>query len=121
MVQESKVFCCSGEKAELRPFLAVFTSMYRTEVGVAPQDSFKFFHDRMQVDELKQCCRRSLITSEGLLMPFLRLINGNETVDVSFGRKHRSRSQTPMVMSRLIEGAYPKFKVVFEQTVPYRG
>lgn len=117
--KRAKSFVASGEKAELRPVLgAVYFYVQSGEVGVAASDSFKFFHDRMQVDELSNVVVDALITPKSI-DAILEVINGNETVDVSFGKKSIVfKVADAMVMSRLIEGAYPKFKVVFDRPYP---
>lgn len=117
--KRAKSFVASGEKAELRPVLGgVYFYVQNGEVGVASSDSFKFFHDRMQVDELSNVVVDSLITPKSI-DAILEVINGNETVDVSFGKKSIVfKVADAMVMSRLIEGAYPKFKVVFNRPYP---
>ena len=117
--KRAKSLVASGEKAELRPVLGgVYFYVQNGEVGVASSDSFKFFHDRMQVDELSNVVVDSLITPRSI-DAILEVINGNETVDVSFGKKSIVfKVADAMVMSRLIEGAYPKFKVVFDRPYP---
>ena len=117
--KRAKSFVASGEKAELRPVLGgVYFYVQNGEVGVASSDSFKFFHDRMQVDELSSVAVDSLITPRSI-DAILEVINGNETVEVSFGKKSIVfKVADAMVMSRLIEGAYPKFKVVFDRPYP---
>ena len=117
--KRAKSFVASGEKAELRPTLGgIYLYVENGEVGVASSDSFKFFHDRMQVDELSNIVVDALITPRSI-DAILEVINGNETVDVSFGKKSIVfKVADAMVMSRLIEGAYPKFKVVFDRPYP---
>lgn len=117
--KRAKSFVASGEKADLRPVLGgVYFYVQNGEVGVASSDSFKFFHDRMQVDELSSIAVDSLITPRSI-DAILEVINGNETVEVSFGKKSIVfKVADAMVMSRLIEGAYPKFKVVFDRPYP---
>lgn len=117
--KRAKSFVASGEKAELRPVLGgIYFYVQNGEVGVASSDSFKFFHDRMQVDELSSVVVDALITPKSI-DAILEVINGNETVDVSFGKKSIVfKVADAMVMSRLIEGAYPKFKVVFDRPYP---
>lgn len=117
--KRAKVFVASGEKAELRPTLGgIYFYVEKGEVGVASSDSFKFFHDRMMVDELNDVIVDALITPKSI-DAILEVINGNETVDVSFGKKSIVfKVADAMVMSRLIEGAYPKFKVVFNRPYP---
>lgn len=117
--KRAKSFVASGEKADLRPVLGgVYFYVQNGEVGVASSDSFKFFHDRMQVDELSSVAVDSLITPRSI-DAILEVINGNETVEVSFGKKSIVfKVADAMVMSRLIEGAYPKFKVVFDRPYP---
>lgn len=117
--KRAKSFVASGEKVELRPVLGgIYFYVQNGEVGVASSDSFKFFHDRMQVDELSSVAVDSLITPRSI-DAILEVINGNETVDVSFGKKSIVfKVADAMVMSRLIEGAYPKFKVVFDRPYP---
>ena len=117
--KRAKSFVASGEKADLRPVLGgIYFYVQNGEVGVASSDSFKFFHDRMQVDELSSVAVDSLITPRSI-DAILEVINGNETVDVSFGKKSIVvKVADAMVMSRLIEGAYPKFKVIFNRPYP---
>jgi DNA polymerase-3 subunit beta len=117
--KRARSFVASGEKAELRPVLGgVYFYVQNGEVGVASSDSFKFFHDRMQVDELSNIIVDALITPRSI-DAILEVINGNETVDVSFGKKSIVfKVADAMVISRLIEGAYPKFKVVFDRPYP---
>lgn len=117
--KRAKSFVASGEKADLRPVLGgIYFYVQNGEVGVASSDSFKFFHDRMQVDELSNIVVDALITPKSI-DAILEVINGNETVDVSFGKKSIVfKVADAMVMSRLIEGAYPKFKVVFDRPYP---
>ena len=117
--KRAKVFVASGEKAELRPTLGrIYLYVENGEVGVASSDSFKFFHDRMMVDELNDVTVDALITPRSI-DAILEVVNGNETVDVSFGKKSIVfKVADAMVMSRLIEGAYPKFKVVFDRPYP---
>lgn len=117
--KRAKSFVASGEKADLRPVLGgIYFYVQNGEVGVASSDSFKFFHDRMQVDELSSVAVDSLITPRSI-DAILEVINGNETVEVSFGKKSIVfKVADAMVMSRLIEGAYPKFKVVFDRPYP---
>lgn len=117
--KRAKSFVASGEKADLRPVLGgVYFYVQNGEVGVASSDSFKFFHDRMQVDELSNIVVDALITPKSI-DAILEVINGNETVEVSFGKKSIVfKVADAMVMSRLIEGAYPKFKVVFNRPYP---
>ena len=117
--KRAKSFVASGDRAELRPILGgIYFYVQNGEVGVASSDSFKFFHDRMQVDELSSVAVDSLITPRSI-DAILEVINGNETVEVSFGKKSIVfKVADAMVMSRLIEGAYPKFKVVFDRPYP---
>ena len=117
--KRAKSFVASGEKAELRPVLGgVYFCVHNGEVGVASSDSFKFFHDRMQVDELSSVAVDALIIPKSI-DAILEVINGNETVDVAFGKKSIVfKVADTMVMSRLIEGAYPNFKVVFDRPYP---
>ena len=117
--KRAKSFVASGEKVELRPILGgVYFYVQNGEVGVASSDSFKFFHDRMQVDELSSVAVDALIIPKSI-DAILEVINGNETVDVSFGKKNIVfKVADAMVISRLIEGAYPKFKVVFDRPYP---
>ena len=117
--KRAKSFVASGEKAELRPVLGgIYFYVQNGEVGVASSDSFKFFHDRMQVDELNNIVVDALITPKSI-DAILDVINGNETVEVSFGKNTIVfKVADAMVMSRLIEGAYPKFKVVFNRPYP---
>lgn len=117
--KRAKSFVASGEKADLRPVLGgIYFYVQNGEVGVASSDSFKFFHDRMQVDELSGITVDSLITPRSI-DAILEVINGNETAEVSFGKKSIVfKVADAMVMSRLIEGAYPKFKVVFDRPYP---
>lgn len=117
--KRAKVFVASGEKAELRPMLGgIYFYVENGEVGVASSDSFKFFHDRMMVDELSGVTVDALITPRSI-DAILEVVNGNETVEVSFGKKSIVfKVADAMVMSRLIEGAYPKFKVVFDRPYP---
>lgn len=117
--KRAKVFVASGEKAELRPVLGgIYFYVENGEVGVASSDSFKFFHDRMMVDELSGVTVDALITPRSI-DAILEVVNGNETVEVSFGKKSIVfKVADAMVMSRLIEGAYPKFKVVFDRPYP---
>lgn len=117
--KRAKSFVASGEKADLRPVLGgIYFYVQNGEVGVASSDSFKFFHDRMQVDELSNIVVDALITPRSI-DAILEVINGNETVEVSFGKKSIVfKVADAMVMSRLIEGAYPKFKVVFDRPYP---
>lgn len=117
--KRAKSFVASGEKVELRPILGgVYFYVQNGEVGVASSDSFKFFHDRMQVEELSSVAVDALIIPKSI-DAILEVINGNETVDVSFGKKNIVfKVADAMVISRLIEGAYPKFKVVFDRPYP---
>lgn len=117
--KRAKVFVASGEKADLRPVLGgIYFYIENGEVGVASSDSFKFFHDRMMVDELRGVTVDALITPRSI-DAILEVVNGNETVEVSFGKKSIVfKVADAMVMSRLIEGAYPKFKVVFDRPYP---
>ena len=117
--KRAKSFVASGEKADLRPVLGgIYFYVQNGEIGVASSDSFKFFHDRMQVDELSSVAVDSLITPRSI-DAILEVINGNETVEVSFGKKSIVfKVADAMVMSRLIEGAYPKFKAVFDKPYP---
>ena len=117
--KRAKVFVASGEKAELRPTLGgIYFYVENGEVGVASSDTFKFFHDRMIVDELNDVTVDALITPRSI-DAILEVVNGNETVEVSFGKKSIVfKVADAMVMSRLIEGAYPKFKVVFDRPYP---
>jgi DNA polymerase-3 subunit beta len=117
--KRAKVFVASGEKAELRPALGgIYFYVENGEVGVASSDSFKFFHDRMMVDELNDVAVDALITPKSI-DAILEVINGNETVEVSFGKKSIVfKVADAMVMSRIIEGAYPKFKAVFDKPYP---
>lgn len=117
--KRAKVFVASGEKAELRPTLGgIYLYVENGEVGVASSDSFKFFHDRMTVDELNDVTVDALVTPRSI-DAILEVVNGNETVEVSFGKKSIVfKVADAMVMSRLIEGAYPKFKVVFDRPYP---
>ena len=117
--KRAKVFVASGDKAEFRPTLGgIYFYVENGEVGVASSDSFKFFHDRMMVDELNDVTVDALITPRSI-DAILEVVNGNETVEVSFGKKSIVfKVADAMVMSRLIEGAYPKFKVVFDRPYP---
>lgn len=117
--KRAKAFVASGEKAELRPVLGgIYFYIENGEVGVASSDSFKFFHDRMMADELSGVTVDALITPRSI-DAILEVVNGNETVEVSFGKKSIVfKVADAMVMSRLIEGAYPKFKVVFDRPYP---
>ena len=117
--KRAKSFVASGEKADLRPVLGgIYFYVQNGEVGVASSNSFKFFHDRMQVDELSSVTVDSLITPRSI-DAILEVINGNETVDVHFGKKSIVfKTADAMVCSRLIEGAYPNFKVVFQRSYP---
>lgn len=117
--KRAKVFVASGEKAELRPTLGgIYFYVENGEVGVASSDSLKFFHDRMMVDELNDVTVDALITPRSI-DAILEVVNGNETVEVSFGKKSIVfKVADAMAMSRLIEGAYPNFKVVFDRPYP---
>lgn len=117
--KRAKNFVASGEKVELRPVMGgIHFYVENGEVGVAASDSFKFFHDRMQVDSTNDITTNALVTPRSV-DAILDAINGNETVDVSFGKKSVVfKTADSMVLSRLIEGAYPNFRVVFGRSYP---
>ena len=112
-------FVATGEKTELRPILGgVYFYIDNGEVGVAASDSFKFFHDRMMMENLAGVQVGALVVPKSI-DAILEVINGNETVDVYFGKKSIVfKTADAMVCSRLIEGAYPNFKVVFQRSYP---
>lgn len=117
--KKAKNFVASGEKVELRPILGgIYFYVDNGEVGVAASDSFKFFHDRMTVEAIGGAKASALIIPKSV-DAILDAINGNITVDISFGKKSIVfKTADSMVTSRLIEGAYPNFKVVFGRNYP---
>lgn len=117
--KRAKCFVDNSEKAELRPVLkGVYFYVERGEVGVASTDNSKFFHDNKRVDGLEEVKVGVVITPKSI-DAILDAINGNETVSVSFGKKNIVfKVADAMVSSRLIEGAYPKFKKIFEREFP---